>query len=97
MVPAATHHCQHQPLSQEGCQVTASSAFSISQVIPLQSGLQVAIKLQGGLGLDISANMDVSIWEQELKTSINTRSAGGKLLGSGDAGYSAPSTRDALP
>nr|XP_013795601.1 PREDICTED: microsomal triglyceride transfer protein large subunit-like [Apteryx mantelli mantelli] len=43
------------------------------QVIPLQSGLQVVIKLQGGLGLDISANMDVSIWEQELKTSISTR------------------------
>ncbi|XP_074011267.1 microsomal triglyceride transfer protein-like [Numenius arquata] len=43
------------------------------QVIPLQSGLQVAVKLQGGLGLDISADMDVSIWEQELKTSINTR------------------------
>ncbi|XP_026707845.1 microsomal triglyceride transfer protein-like [Athene cunicularia] len=43
------------------------------QVIPLQSGLQVTIKLQGGLGLDISADMDVSIWEQELKTSINTR------------------------
>ncbi|XP_074448920.1 microsomal triglyceride transfer protein-like [Larus michahellis] len=43
------------------------------QVIPLQSGLQVAMKLQGGLGLDISADMDVSIWEQELKTSINTR------------------------
>ncbi|XP_017688132.1 PREDICTED: microsomal triglyceride transfer protein large subunit-like [Lepidothrix coronata] len=43
------------------------------QVIPLQSGLQVTIKLQGGLGLDISADMDVDIWEQELKTSINTR------------------------
>ncbi|KAM6265894.1 microsomal triglyceride transfer protein-like [Porphyrio hochstetteri] len=43
------------------------------QVIPLQSGLQVAIKLQGGLGLDISADVAVSIWEQELKTSINTR------------------------
>ncbi|NWY51435.1 MTP protein, partial [Chionis minor] len=43
------------------------------QVIPLQSGLQVAVKLQGGLGLDISADMDVSIWEQELKTSIDTR------------------------
>ncbi|XP_061857516.1 microsomal triglyceride transfer protein [Colius striatus] len=43
------------------------------QVIPLQSGLQVAVKLQGGLGLDISANMDLSIWEQELKTNINTR------------------------
>ncbi|KFQ55608.1 Microsomal triglyceride transfer protein large subunit, partial [Nestor notabilis] len=43
------------------------------QVIPLQSGFQVAIKLQGGLGLDIAADMDVSIWEQELKTSINAR------------------------
>ncbi|KFQ87847.1 Microsomal triglyceride transfer protein large subunit, partial [Phoenicopterus ruber ruber] len=43
------------------------------QVIPLQSGFQVAVKLQGGLGLDISADMDVSIWEQELKTSINAR------------------------
>ncbi|KAJ7426926.1 microsomal triglyceride transfer protein large subunit-like protein [Willisornis vidua] len=43
------------------------------QVIPLQSGLQVTIKLQGGLGLDISADMDVSIWEQELKTTMNTR------------------------
>ncbi|XP_056351560.1 microsomal triglyceride transfer protein-like [Oenanthe melanoleuca] len=43
------------------------------QVIPLQSGLQVTVKLQGGLGLDISADMDVSIWEQELKTSVSAR------------------------
>ncbi|XP_035167755.1 microsomal triglyceride transfer protein-like [Oxyura jamaicensis] len=43
------------------------------QVIPLQSGLQVVVKVLGGLGLDISANMDVNIWEQELRTSINTR------------------------
>ncbi|NXI74575.1 MTP protein, partial [Anseranas semipalmata] len=43
------------------------------QVIPLQSGLQVVVKLLGGLGLDISANMDVNIWEQELKTSVNAR------------------------
>ncbi|NXM26736.1 MTP protein, partial [Oxyruncus cristatus] len=43
------------------------------QVIPLQSGLQVTVKLQGGLGLDISADVDVGIWEQELKTSINAR------------------------
>ncbi|XP_032301358.1 microsomal triglyceride transfer protein large subunit-like [Coturnix japonica] len=43
------------------------------QVIPLQSGLQAVVKVQGGLGLDISANMDVNIWEQELKTSVNTR------------------------
>lgn len=47
--------------------------LSISQVIPLQSGLQATVKLQGGLGLDISANVDVNIWEQELKTSVNTR------------------------
>lgn len=50
--------------------------FSISQVIPLQSGLQVTVKLQGGLGLDISADMDVSFWEQELKTSVSARSVG---------------------
>lgn len=50
--------------------------FSISQVIPLQSGLQVTVKLQGGLGLDISADMDVSIWEQELKTSVSARLVG---------------------
>uniref|UniRef100_A0A8C5X886 Vitellogenin domain-containing protein n=1 Tax=Malurus cyaneus samueli TaxID=2593467 RepID=A0A8C5X886_9PASS len=43
------------------------------QVIPLQCGLQVMVKLQGGLGLDISADMDVSVWEQELKTGINSR------------------------
>ncbi|XP_021255262.1 microsomal triglyceride transfer protein large subunit-like [Numida meleagris] len=43
------------------------------QVIPLQSGLQAVVKLQGGLGLDISANVDVNIWEQELKTSVNSR------------------------
>ncbi|NXM04210.1 MTP protein, partial [Tyrannus savana] len=43
------------------------------QVIPLQSGLQVTIKLQGGLGLDISADVDVGIWEQELRTGINAR------------------------
>ncbi|NXJ05611.1 MTP protein, partial [Odontophorus gujanensis] len=43
------------------------------QVIPLQSGLQAVVKLQGGLGLDISAHVDVNIWEQELKTNVNTR------------------------
>ncbi|NXR67915.1 MTP protein, partial [Rhadina sibilatrix] len=43
------------------------------QVIPLQSGLQVTVKLQGGLGLDISADVDLSIWEQELKTGLTAR------------------------
>ncbi|NWI20756.1 MTP protein, partial [Crypturellus soui] len=45
------------------------------QVLPLQSGLQVVVKLQGGLGLDISANMNVNIWEQDLNTSVNTRAS----------------------
>ncbi|XP_067408778.1 microsomal triglyceride transfer protein large subunit-like isoform X2 [Emydura macquarii macquarii] len=43
------------------------------QTIPLQSGLQTVVKLQGALGLDISANIDVNLWEQESRTSIKTR------------------------
>lgn len=69
---------------------TASTALSFPQAIPLQSGLQVVVKVLGGLGLDISANVDVNIWEQELRTSIKTRSAGGKLLGWGGGEYGIP-------
>ncbi|XP_072279996.1 microsomal triglyceride transfer protein-like isoform X2 [Pyxicephalus adspersus] len=43
------------------------------QWLPMQSGLQAIVQYQGGLGLDISANIDVSIWEQESKTNINTK------------------------
>ncbi|XP_039338180.1 microsomal triglyceride transfer protein large subunit-like isoform X3 [Mauremys reevesii] len=43
------------------------------QAIPLQSGLQTMVKLQGALGLDISANIDMNLWEQESRTSIKTR------------------------
>ncbi|XP_048714734.1 microsomal triglyceride transfer protein-like isoform X2 [Caretta caretta] len=43
------------------------------QAIPLQSGLQSVVKLQGALGLDISANIDMNLWEQESRTSIKTR------------------------
>lgn len=46
---------------------------SVLQAIPLQSGLQAVVELQGGLGIDISANIDVNIWEQESKTEIRTR------------------------
>nr|XP_056706259.1 microsomal triglyceride transfer protein-like [Euleptes europaea] len=45
------------------------------QVIPLQSGLQAVLTVQGGLGLDISSNIDANLWEQELKTSIKARAA----------------------
>ncbi|XP_042312143.1 microsomal triglyceride transfer protein large subunit-like [Sceloporus undulatus] len=45
------------------------------QAIPLQSGLQTVITLQGGLGLDVSADINVNMWEQELKTGIKTRGA----------------------
>ncbi|XP_067321793.1 microsomal triglyceride transfer protein large subunit-like [Anolis sagrei] len=45
------------------------------QAIPLQSGLQSVITLQGGLGLDVSSDINMDIWEQELKTGIKTRGA----------------------
>ncbi|KAM4702931.1 microsomal triglyceride transfer protein-like [Rhinophrynus dorsalis] len=41
--------------------------------LPMQSGLQAIVEYQGGLGLEVSANIDVSIWEQESKTNINTK------------------------
>ncbi|XP_069466849.1 microsomal triglyceride transfer protein large subunit-like isoform X2 [Ambystoma mexicanum] len=44
------------------------------QGIPLQSGLQGIVEFQGGLGLDIFANVDVSLWDQDSKTSIKTKS-----------------------
>ncbi|XP_075073136.1 microsomal triglyceride transfer protein-like [Mixophyes fleayi] len=43
------------------------------QWLPMQSGLQAVVQYQGGLGLDITANIDVSIWEQQSKTTINTK------------------------
>ncbi|XP_061491242.1 microsomal triglyceride transfer protein large subunit-like [Rhineura floridana] len=45
------------------------------QAIPLQSGLPTVITLQGGLGLDVSADINVNLWEQEFTTSIKTRGA----------------------
>ncbi|XP_062989071.1 microsomal triglyceride transfer protein large subunit-like [Elgaria multicarinata webbii] len=45
------------------------------QAIPLQSGLQAVITLQGGLGLDVSADINVNLWEQEFITGIETRGA----------------------
>ncbi|XP_066477502.1 microsomal triglyceride transfer protein large subunit-like [Tiliqua scincoides] len=45
------------------------------QAIPLQSGLQAMINVQGGLGLDVSADIDMNMWEQEFKTSTKTRGA----------------------
>ncbi|XP_069609303.1 microsomal triglyceride transfer protein-like [Ranitomeya imitator] len=43
------------------------------QWLPLQSGLQAIVQYQGALGLDISYNTDISIWEQESKSNINTK------------------------
>ncbi|XP_077206611.1 microsomal triglyceride transfer protein large subunit-like [Paroedura picta] len=45
------------------------------QAIPLQSGLQTVITVQGGLGLDISANINANLWEQEFQISTETRAA----------------------
>ncbi|KAM9324995.1 microsomal triglyceride transfer protein-like [Gastrophryne carolinensis] len=43
------------------------------QWLPLQSGLQAMVQYQGGLGLEILADIDVSIWDQQAKTNINTK------------------------
>ncbi|OCT71947.1 hypothetical protein XELAEV_18034924mg [Xenopus laevis] len=45
------------------------------QRLPMQSGLQAIVEYRGGLGLEVSANIDVSIWEQESKTNINTKAS----------------------
>ncbi|ETE67023.1 Microsomal triglyceride transfer protein large subunit [Ophiophagus hannah] len=45
------------------------------QAVPLQSGLQAVISLQVGLGLDISADVNMDMWEQEFNTSIKSRGA----------------------
>ncbi|XP_007421764.1 microsomal triglyceride transfer protein large subunit-like [Python bivittatus] len=45
------------------------------QAVPLQSGLQAVITLQVGLGLDISADINMNLWEQEFTSSVKTRCA----------------------
>ncbi|XP_005991453.3 microsomal triglyceride transfer protein large subunit-like [Latimeria chalumnae] len=45
------------------------------QAVSLQSGLQAVFELQGGLGIDISGTIDVSLWNQEAQTSIKTRAS----------------------
>ncbi|XP_052320330.1 microsomal triglyceride transfer protein-like isoform X2 [Oncorhynchus keta] len=46
-----------------------------SQVIQLQSGLKANAEFQGGLAIDISGGMEVSLWYRESKTSVNNRGA----------------------
>uniref|UniRef100_A0AAY3ZXU2 Vitellogenin domain-containing protein n=1 Tax=Denticeps clupeoides TaxID=299321 RepID=A0AAY3ZXU2_9TELE len=46
-----------------------------SQVIQLQSGLKASAEFQGGLAIDISGGMEISLWYRESKTSINSRGA----------------------
>ncbi|XP_076001752.1 microsomal triglyceride transfer protein large subunit [Genypterus blacodes] len=46
-----------------------------SEVIQLQSGLKAAAEFQGGLAIDISGGMEISLWYRESKTSVNNRGA----------------------
>ncbi|XP_034044492.1 microsomal triglyceride transfer protein large subunit [Thalassophryne amazonica] len=46
-----------------------------SEVIQLQSGLKVSAEFQGGLAIDISGGMEISLWYRESKTSVNNRAA----------------------
>ncbi|XP_061595036.1 microsomal triglyceride transfer protein large subunit [Cololabis saira] len=46
-----------------------------SEVIQLQSGLKASTEFQGGLAIDISGGMEISLWYRESKTSVNNRAA----------------------
>lgn len=46
---------------------------SVLQVIQLQSGLKASAEFQGGLAIDISGGMEISLWYRESKTSVNNR------------------------
>lgn len=46
-----------------------------SEVIQLQSGLKANAEFQGGLAIDISGGMEISLWYRESKTSVNNRGA----------------------
>ncbi|KAG7225848.1 hypothetical protein INR49_014369 [Caranx melampygus] len=46
-----------------------------SEVIQLQSGLKAGTEFQGGLAIDISGGMEISLWYRESKTSVNNRGA----------------------
>ncbi|XP_077380319.1 microsomal triglyceride transfer protein large subunit [Festucalex cinctus] len=46
-----------------------------SEVIQLQSGLKASGEFQGGLAIDISGGMEISLWYRESKTSVNNRGA----------------------
>jgi hypothetical protein len=48
-------------------------SHSLFQVIQLQSGLKANAEFQGGLAIDISGGMEVSLWYRESKTSVNNR------------------------
>ncbi|RVE76224.1 hypothetical protein OJAV_G00006370 [Oryzias javanicus] len=46
-----------------------------SEVLQLQSGLKASAEFQGGLAIDISGGMEISLWYRESKTSVNNRGA----------------------
>ncbi|CAL8328895.1 unnamed protein product [Merluccius merluccius] len=46
-----------------------------SEVIHLQSGVKASAEFQGGLAIDISGGMEISLWYRESKTSVNNRGA----------------------
>ncbi|XP_068178213.1 microsomal triglyceride transfer protein large subunit isoform X2 [Antennarius striatus] len=46
-----------------------------SEVFTLQSGLKASAEFQGGLAIDISGGMEISLWYRESKTSVNNRAA----------------------
>uniref|UniRef100_A0A4W3H298 Microsomal triglyceride transfer protein large subunit-like n=1 Tax=Callorhinchus milii TaxID=7868 RepID=A0A4W3H298_CALMI len=62
-------------VTEEPTNVISGSILLIDhlQAILLQSGLQASAEFQGGLGIDISGNIELSFWSQESKTRIRNR------------------------
>lgn len=57
-----------------------SLSSSTLQVIQLQSGLKASVEFQGGLAIDISGGMEISLWYRESKTSVNNRYTKQKII-----------------
>ncbi|GCB67850.1 hypothetical protein scyTo_0008132 [Scyliorhinus torazame] len=62
-------------LTEEPISIIKGSILFIDhlQEILLQSGLQAATEFQGGLGIDISGSIELSLWSQKTKTNIRNR------------------------
>ncbi|XP_078055789.1 microsomal triglyceride transfer protein large subunit-like [Mustelus asterias] len=62
-------------ITEEPIPIIKGSILFIDQLqaILLQSGLQASAEFQGGVGIDISGSIELSLWSQKSKTNIRNR------------------------